>query len=65
MIPSYPCGVAVCGPITNHHKLGILTEDYSNISAFDITGFQSEYVNDVDAFDGYEFILHDMENLEI
>lgn len=43
----------------------ILTEDYYNISYIDTSNFKSEYVDDVDAFDGYEFVIHDIDHLEI
>lgn len=43
----------------------ILTENYYNISYIDASTFSSDYVEVDNSFDGYEFIIHDVENLEI
>lgn len=43
----------------------ILTEEYYNISYIDPTTFSNEYVKLEDCYDGYEFIIHNVKNLEI
>lgn len=43
----------------------ILTDDYYNLSEIDPLSFHSDYAYMEDEFDGYEFIIYDIDNLEI
>lgn len=43
----------------------ILTDDFYNISKIDPTSFKSENAYLEDAFDGYEFVIHDIDHFEI
>ena len=43
----------------------VLTESYYNISQIDTSSFDSQYATLENMYDGYEFIIHDIEHFEI